>query len=76
MMLNGMPAPALGSVDWRKSSASIGTSNCAEIAAVGRQVAIRQNTDPTGPALLMRREEFAGFVAAARAGEYDDLLLA
>lgn len=47
----------------------------AELARVGDgQVAIRQNTDLTGPALVMDRGDFAGIVADAKAGALDHLL--
>lgn len=72
---NGAPAHLLDAA-WRKPSASNSKGKCAELAHVGGQVAIRQNTDPTGPALIMAPGEFAGFVADAKAGRYDDLLLA
>lgn len=76
MIKNGTPAPQLVGAEWRKASYSIGTSNCAELAHLGGgQIGIRQNTDPDGPALVMSRADFAGFVADAKAGGLDDLLL-
>lgn len=76
MIENGTPAVELAGAEWRKPSYSNSKGNCAELAPVGDgQVAIRQNTDPAGPVLVVGGEDFAGFVAAAKAGGLDDLLL-
>lgn len=76
IITNGMSAAALPGARWRKPTASIGNSNCAELAGIGDgRVAIRQNTDPSGPALVLDRPGFAGFVADAKAGGLDHLLI-
>lgn len=76
MIKNGTPAPELGGVDWRKSSFSNSKGNCAELAGVGGgQVAIRQNTDLAGPALVFDRGDLAAFAAGVKAGQFDDLLV-
>lgn len=76
MIDNGTPAPELVGATWRKASYSNSKGNCAELARVSDgRVAIRQNTDPDGPALVIGRSDFAGFVAEAKSGGLDDLLL-
>jgi hypothetical protein len=37
-------------------------------------VALRQSTDPDGPALVLSRTEMAGFLASVKAGGADFLL--
>ena len=71
---NGMSVGELGSVAWRKSSASNPSGNCVEVAplADGR-VAMRNSRDPDGPALIYTRSEIAAFLAGAQNGEFDDL---
>lgn len=76
MIKNGTPATDLHGAEWRKPSYSNSKGNCAELARLGGgQIGIRQNTDPDGPALILDRADFAGFVAAARSGGLDHLLL-
>ena len=71
---NGMKATQLGSVEWRKSSASNPSGNCVEAAALpGGQVAVRNSRDPEGAALVYTRAEIAAFLAGVRNGEFDDL---
>lgn len=76
MINNGAPATELVGAEWRKSRYSNSKGNCAELARLGGgQVAIRQNTDPDGPALVVGGADFAGFVAEAKRGGLDHLLL-
>jgi len=71
---NGVPADQLGSVTWRKSSASNPSGDCIEVAALDSgAVAVRNSRDPQGPALVYTRAEIAAFVAGAKDGEFDDL---
>jgi hypothetical protein len=59
-------------VTWWKSSASGAQSDCVECAVVGpARIAVRDSKNPTGPALLLTRGQFAGLVAGVRAGEFD-----
>jgi len=37
------------------------------------EVAVRNSRHPSGPALIYTRAEIAGFLAGAKAGEFDDL---
>lgn len=71
---NGVSATNLGSVEWRKSSASNPSGNCVEAAALpDGQVAIRNSRDAHGPALIYTRAEIAAFLAGVRKGEFDYL---
>jgi hypothetical protein len=73
-MTNGMSAVALGSVEWRKSSASNPSGNCVELAALADgQVAVRNSRHPDGPVLVYTPSEMTAFLAGVRNGEFDDL---
>jgi hypothetical protein len=71
---NGVAASELGSVHWRKSSASNPSGNCVEVAALpGGDVAMRNSRHPAGAALIYTRAEIAAFLAGVFNGEFDDL---
>ena len=71
---NGMPARDLGSVQWRKSSASNPSGNCVEVAALADGgVAVRNSRHAEGPVLVYTRSEVAAFLTGVRNGEFDDL---
>ena len=71
---NGMPAAGLGSGGWRRPWSDNGGS-CLEAKKLpGGRVALRQSTDPGGPALILEPDEIRAFVAGAKAGLADDLL--
>jgi hypothetical protein len=59
---------------WRKSSYSVNTANCVELATVGDAIYLRDSKHPDDGHLRFTRSELAALVAAARAGELDDLL--
>lgn len=62
-------------VTWWKSSASGTQSDCGEFGIVdGQRVAVRDSKNPTGPALLLSREQANGFVTAVRSGRFDDMV--
>jgi hypothetical protein len=58
---------------WRKSTYSISNSNCVELAAAGADVLLRDSKHPEAGHLTFTRPELAALIAAARAGELDDL---
>jgi hypothetical protein len=71
---NGMPAASLGPEGWRKPWSDNGGS-CLEAKKLpGGRVALRQSTDPDGPALILEPDEIRAFVEGAKAGLADDLL--
>ena len=72
--LNGTPATQLGPGGWVKPWSDNGGS-CLEAKKLpGGRVALRQSTDPTGPALIFEPAEIRAFVEGAKAGLVDDLL--
>jgi hypothetical protein len=72
---NGMPAGGLGTEGWRKPWSGTNGASCVEAKRLpdGR-VAVRQSTDPDGPALICTREEMATFLKGAKAGLADFLV--
>lgn len=72
---NGMPARDLGTDGWRKPWSGTNGGNCVEAMklADGR-VALRQSTDPDGPALIYTPCEIEKFIRGAKRGEADFLL--
>ena len=72
---NGMPAERLTMARWRKSTASNPSGSCVEIAELpDGMVAVRNSRDKTGPALIYRQTELAGFLRSMKDGEFDSLL--
>ncbi|MBO0822019.1 MAG: DUF397 domain-containing protein [Nocardiopsaceae bacterium] len=72
---NGMTATALGTADWVKPWSPVNGGDCLEAKKLdGGRVALRQSTDPEGPALILEPNEIAAFVNGAKAGLADDLL--
>ena len=72
---NGMPARELGSEGWHKPWSGGNGGNCLEAMklADGR-IAVRQSTDPDGPALIYTTDEIAAFILGARDGDFDHLI--
>ncbi len=72
---NGVRATDLGPGGWRKPWSSTNGGACLEAKKLpGGQVALRQSTDPGGPALILAPDEIRAFVDGAKAGLADDLL--
>ncbi|MET7473780.1 DUF397 domain-containing protein [Streptomyces sp. NPDC005648] len=71
---NGMPATALGEQGWESPWSGPNGGQCVQTKqlADGR-VALRQSTDPAGPALIYTPEEIAAFVAGVKRGLADHL---
>jgi hypothetical protein len=70
----GIPANDLGPGGWVKPWSDNGGS-CLEAKKLpGGRVALRQGTDPDGPALILDPDEIRAFIDGAKAGLADDLL--
>lgn len=72
---NGMPASQLGEHGWHKPWSGTNGGNCVEAMKLddGR-VALRQSTDPDGPALIYTHGEMETFIRGAKRGDADFLL--
>ena len=72
---NGIPADSLGPEGWRKPWSGTNGGSCLEAKELpGGRVALRQSTDPTGPALVLQPHEIAAFIRGAKTGLADCLL--
>ncbi|WP_236047984.1 DUF397 domain-containing protein [Streptacidiphilus fuscans] len=69
-----MPAGDLGDEGWECPWSGPNGGQCVEVKRLpdGR-VAVRQSTDPSGPALIYTAEEIGAFVRGAKAGLADHL---
>ena len=72
---NGMPATGLGQEGWECPWSGPSGGQCLEAKRLddGR-VAVRQSTDPGGPALIFTRGEFEAFVNGSKHGLADHLI--
>ena len=72
---DGMPTRRLAGEGWRKPWSGGNGGSCVEALRLedGR-VALRQSTDPEGPALIYPAEAIEDFVRGAKAGVADFLL--
>ncbi|MDT0445775.1 MULTISPECIES: DUF397 domain-containing protein [unclassified Streptomyces] len=71
---NGMPAGELGNEGWRKPWSGPNGGNCVEaLKLADGRVALRQSTDPEGPALIYTVHEIKTFISGAKRGEADFL---
>ncbi|WP_445525584.1 DUF397 domain-containing protein [Streptomyces cyslabdanicus] len=72
---SGMPVGDLGTEGWHKPWSDTNGNSCVEAKRLpdGR-VALRQSTDPEGPALLYTREEMIAFLRGVKAGQADFLV--
>jgi hypothetical protein len=72
---NGMRAGDLGTEGWHKPWSGGNGGSCVEAMklADGR-IALRQSTDPDGPALIYTNHEITTFIQGAKAGQADFLL--
>jgi hypothetical protein len=71
---NGMPASELGEMGWERPWSGTSGGQCVEMKRLtdGR-VAVRQSTDPAGPALIYTPEEMGAFVAGVKNGLADHM---
>ncbi|GIF07146.1 DUF397 domain-containing protein [Actinoplanes siamensis] len=58
-------------ITWRKSSRSGAAGHCVEVANTPAAVMVRDSKDVTGPVLSFDTQDWTGFVAGVRAGEFD-----
>jgi hypothetical protein len=72
---NGMPARDLGTEGWSKPWSGGNGGSCVEALKLrdGR-IAIRQSSDPEGPALVYTVSEITAFIEGAKAGVADYLI--
>ncbi|MEU5538222.1 DUF397 domain-containing protein [Streptomyces sp. NPDC020362] len=70
-----MPARQLGARGWTKPWSDDAGGACVEVKqlADGR-VAVRQSTDPDGPALVFTSREMSSFLSGVKEGDADFLL--
>jgi Domain of unknown function (DUF397) len=74
-LYNGMPASDLGPEGWSKPWSSTNGGACLEAKElVGGRVALRQSTDPDGPAIILEADEIRAFLTGVKAGLADYLL--
>jgi hypothetical protein len=72
---NGMPATDLGADGWSRPWSSPNGGSCLEAKKLpSGQVALRQSTDPQGPALILEPGEIQAFIEGAKTGLADYLL--
>jgi hypothetical protein len=72
---NGMPAKDLGTEGWHKPWSGPNGGSCVEIMMLGDgRAAVRQSTDPEGPALICAPSDLETFILGAKRGEADFLL--
>jgi hypothetical protein len=75
VIYNGMPAAELGADGWRKPWSGGNGGSCVEAKRLNDgRVALRQSTDPDGPALIYTHHEITTFIQGAKAGQADFLL--
>jgi Domain of unknown function (DUF397) len=73
---NGMPAAELGDVRWLKSQYSNATGECVELATLpGGEIAMRNSRFPAGPVLVYTQGEIKAFLAGAKDGEFDQVIV-
>lgn len=70
---NGVPAGSIDAV-WIKSRKSTANGQCVELAALSSgKIALRNSTDPGGPALIFEASEIDAFLDGAKNGEFDGM---
>ena len=69
---NGMPAGELPDLQWRLAGLA---DNGVELARLpDGQVAVRNASDPQGPALIYTKAEIEALIGGAQDGDFDQLL--
>ncbi|MFM9442599.1 DUF397 domain-containing protein [Streptomyces acidiscabies] len=68
-------AADLGAEGWRKPWSGSNNGNCLEVKQLGKgKIALRQSTDPLGPALIFPSPAMSQFITAAKSGMADFLI--
>ena len=66
--VNGTPASSLGNDGWTKPWSGPNGGDCLKAKKLpGGHVALRQSTDPHGPALILAPNEIRAFITGAKA---------
>ncbi|NUP41515.1 MAG: DUF397 domain-containing protein [Streptomyces sp.] len=69
---NGMPARDLGEQGWERPWSGPNGGQCVELKRLSDgRVALRQSTDPAGPALIYTPDEIGAFVRGVKDGLAD-----
>lgn len=69
---NGMPASELGELGWERPWSGPNGGQCVELKRLSDgRVAVRQSTDPDGPALIYTPDEMRAFVRGVKDGLAD-----
>lgn len=62
----------LSGAQWRKSTRSGSSGDCVEVADnLPGVVAVRDSSNPNGPALVFTPDEWKAFIGGAKDGEFD-----
>jgi hypothetical protein len=56
---------------WRRSSHSHQNGECVELAALDREIAVRDSKNPDGPRLVLSQEVWGSFTTAVSQGSFD-----
>ena len=71
---SGVPGDVPAALTWRKSTRSIGNSQCVEAARFpGGRLAVRDSKDKSGPMLLFAANEWRAFLSGVKDGKFDTL---
>jgi hypothetical protein len=68
----GWLLPGVDQLVWRKSTFST-SGECVEIAGIADTIALRNSNNPERAMLPFERTEVGRWIAAIKAGEFDDL---
>jgi hypothetical protein len=73
---NGMPASSLTEVEWAASRHGDPGASRAQMAMLpSGSIAMISSRDPGGPALIFTHAEIEAFMAGAKDGEFDHLIV-
>jgi hypothetical protein len=71
---NGMPAGDITGVRWRVAGTGADGASVELAKLPDGQIAVRNATDPLGPALIYTRAEIEALIGGAQDGDFDALL--